>query len=198
MTHSLLLFNSYGAVPSPQALLAHCCRGKEAQDWSPRLLQGMVTPSPAALQDGDSGHHSSSSWGMASPRSPARRLLAASTAMVLLVAYVALPMCGRITAGGQRRLLACSLPLLTSYSLFQGSSWDVGNLGPPGTSCSSTRSWQQTWNKKQMANWAFLSHPGQRQSAKRGSSYYPCGRQQRSEIYTLLCGCHVALGGSAH
>ena len=51
---------------------------------------------------------------MGSPRSPASRLLAASTAMVLLVAYVALPMCGRITAG-DREFLAHFLPLLTSY-----------------------------------------------------------------------------------
>lgn len=56
-------------------------------------------PSPAAPQERGSGRHSSSSWGMGSPRSPASRLLAASTAMVLLVAYVALPTCGRITAG---------------------------------------------------------------------------------------------------
>ena len=39
-TRSLLLFNGYSAVPSPQAPLACCCRGEEAQDWSMRLLQG--------------------------------------------------------------------------------------------------------------------------------------------------------------
>lgn len=52
---------------------------------------------------------------MGSPRSPASRFLAASTAMVLLVAYVALPTWGRITAGDKGgRLLARFLPLLTS------------------------------------------------------------------------------------
>lgn len=73
-----------------------------------KLLQGKVMPSPAVLPERGSGCHSSSSWGMGSPRSPASRLSAASTAMVLLVAYVALPTCGRITAGDREGYLLVS------------------------------------------------------------------------------------------
>lgn len=40
-----------------------------------------------------------SSLGISCPAKPLRRLFTASTDMVFLVLYVALPMCGKITAG---------------------------------------------------------------------------------------------------